>query len=179
RRGLRRRPGVEAPALGGAAERDALDARRRRLLAGRHALVEEDVDGAAASGERLGRDDRREHRVLVVLAHRDHPHVDAVFAHQRREKRVEPLLQPLLLQSGLIAERSERAVGRRQCPWRKPILRRGERRKPQEKEHERLSRHATNCRRIARGRGLKLTIWFTKTTRCGESALLSPIVALI
>ena len=47
------------------------------------ALVEEHVDRPPARGERLGRDDRREHRVLVVLAHRHDPHVDAVLAHER------------------------------------------------------------------------------------------------
>ena len=72
--------------------RSTHDAARRR--AGRGARVEEHVDRAAPRGERLGRGERGEHRVLVVLAHRHDPHVDAVLAHQRRQEGVEALLQP-------------------------------------------------------------------------------------
>ena len=45
--------------------------------ASRRALIEEHVDRAPAGGEGLGRDDRREHGILVVLAHRNDPEVDA------------------------------------------------------------------------------------------------------
>ena len=108
---LRRRGGLLAaiglvePALRRAAERQPFDA----LLT---AAVEEDVDRAAARRERRGRDEAPEHRILVVLAHRHHPHVDAVRAHHGRQVHLETLLEPRLLDRRLLPERAERPGGR-------------------------------------------------------------------
>ena len=43
--------------------------------------VEEDVDGAAASGESGGRNEGPEYRIFVVLPHRNHPHIYTVGPH--------------------------------------------------------------------------------------------------
>ena len=103
----------EDAALRGAAERNPLDALRRGRSAARRALVEEHVDRAAARREGVGRDERREHWIFVVLTHRHDPHVDAVLAHQRRKEGVEPLAEPLLLHRRLIPKRAERMLRRR------------------------------------------------------------------
>ena len=73
--------------------------------------VEEDVDGAPARGERGGRHDRAEHRILVVFPHRHHPHVDAVLPHQGGQHGLQPLRQPGLLGLRLLAEGAERPSG--------------------------------------------------------------------
>ena len=108
-----RAAGVEDPALRGAAQRDAFDAASPRpALPAGGAAVEEDVDRAAPGREGLGRDDGGEDRVLVVLAHRHHPHVDAVVAHQPGQEGVEPLAQPRLLHRRLLAQGAEGPLGR-------------------------------------------------------------------
>ena len=99
--GLGAADGLVHAALVGAAERDALHALG--------AAIEEHVDRAAARGERGGRDERAEDRVLVVLAHRDDPHVHAVLAHERRQRAVHALLEPALLHHRLFAQRAEGA----------------------------------------------------------------------
>ena len=71
------------------------------------AAIEEDVDRPPPRREGRRRHDRREHRILVVLAHRHDPHVDPVRAHERRQHEVHPLLQPSLLDLGLLAEGAE------------------------------------------------------------------------
>ncbi len=78
--------------------------------------VEEDVDGAPARGEGRGRHERREHRVLVVLAHRHHPHVDAVLAHQRRTAPC-----PCARAASPAAARPARAACRRDARARPPV----------------------------------------------------------
>ena len=60
--------------------------------------IVEHVNRAATREERRRRDELPEGRVLVVVAHRDHPHRHAVLAHQPREHRVEVVAQPFLLQ---------------------------------------------------------------------------------
>jgi len=108
-----RRPRVEDAALRRAAESDAFDTGRGDRRIGRGAFVEEHVDRPPPGKEGLRRGNRREHRILVVLAHRDDPHVDGVLTHQPGKKAVEPLLQPLLLHGGLFAKRAERPLGGR------------------------------------------------------------------
>ena len=71
------------------------------------ALVEEDVDRATPRGEGRRRHERRERRVLVVFAHRDDPHVDAVLPHQAGQDGLQPLLEPRLLHRRLFAQRAE------------------------------------------------------------------------
>jgi hypothetical protein len=69
------------------------------------ASIEEDENRAAA--RRIGghRRHRREHRVVVVLARHDDPHVDPLAAHEGRQQRLEPLLDPSQLQRRLLAVR--------------------------------------------------------------------------
>ena len=74
------------------------------------APVVEDVDGAAARGEGGGRNERREDRVLVVLAHGDDPHVHAVLPHQPGQDGLQPFREPGLLGRGLFAEGAERPL---------------------------------------------------------------------
>ncbi len=112
-RRLRGAARLEDAALRRATECDPLDARGRRRLTRGRALVEEHVDRAAPRGERLRRRDREEDGILVVLAHRHDPQVDAVLAQEPGQEAVEPLLQPLLLQLRLLAQRAERALDRR------------------------------------------------------------------
>ena len=76
--GPRGRTRLEHAALRRATERESLDARSVHGRAGGRALVEEHVDGAPTSREGLRRDNRGEDGVLVVLAHRHDPEVDAV-----------------------------------------------------------------------------------------------------
>ena len=97
----------EHAALRRPAERDAFDARDGRRRSRGRTLVEEDVDRAAPGRKRLGSRDGGEDGVLAVLAHRDDPEIDAMLAHQRRQERVETLLQPLLLHRRLLAQRAE------------------------------------------------------------------------
>ena len=84
---VRRRHHRVKPVVIEAADRIALDG----LAA---AGVVEDEDGAPPRCEVGERRHRREHRVLVVFACRDDPHVDPLARHQRAEQRVEPLLDP-------------------------------------------------------------------------------------
>ena len=108
------RLGLEHAALRRPPEREPFDTGRARRRAGDRALVEEDVNRPAARVERVRRGDGPEDRVLVVLAHGDDPHIDAVLAHERRQEGVEPLLQPGLLHRGLFAQRAEWPVRVRQ-----------------------------------------------------------------
>jgi hypothetical protein len=66
----------------------------------------EEVDGAPPRREGRRRDEGAEHRILVVLAHRHHPRIDAVPAHDRRQHGRQPLGQPPLLARGLVAQRA-------------------------------------------------------------------------
>ena len=108
--GLRRADRRVDAALRRAAQREPLDRLRRTACASRGARIEEDVDRPPPRGERRRRHDRREHRILVVLAHRHDPHPDAVLLHQRGQHGVHPLLEPALLQIGLLAQRAERPI---------------------------------------------------------------------
>ena len=56
--------------------------------------IVEDEDGAPPRCEVGERRHRREHRVFVVFARRDDPHVDPFTRHDRTEQGVESLLDP-------------------------------------------------------------------------------------
>ena len=125
------------------AQRQALDALRRPA-------VVEDVDGAAPRGEGRRRHERPEHRVLVVLPHRDDPHPDPVLAHQPRQHRIEPVAQPLLLDRRLLAQRAERLA-------RSGAERRGRRRLQQQQGKREMDHAGTGFVRVGAVRAVRRT----------------------
>ena len=67
------------------------------------AAIVKDENRTAPSGKPRGRDQRAEHRVLVVFAHLHDPHIDVVFAHETLQYGFEPLYEPLLTDLHLLA----------------------------------------------------------------------------
>ena len=92
-----------------------IEAADRQMLDRTAAAVEEDENGAPARRIRRDRRHRREYGIVVVLPGDDHPHVDPLAPHQRRQKRLETLLDPLMLERRLFAMGENAVDGQRLC----------------------------------------------------------------